>query len=81
LDEEEAVHVRELYRRYAAGASLGQLCRYLMDAHVRTAAGNQVWRNKTVRQLLMNTVYKGQAAYGKRVQRHAPEDFGKKYII
>ncbi len=64
--ETEAQVVRVLFTRYAAGgSSLTDLCRWLNCEGVPTPGKAREWHISTLRYLLANPVYKGQAWYGR----------------
>jgi site-specific DNA recombinase len=66
VDPVAAVIVQELFAAYAAGGvTLHGLAAQLTARRVPTPTGKPVWRATTVRQLLTNPAYKGQAASGR----------------
>jgi site-specific DNA recombinase len=66
IDEAQAQVVREIFDRYArAGASVGQIARWLTERGVATRTGAAVWSQSTIWGMLRNPAYAGQAAYGK----------------
>jgi site-specific DNA recombinase len=66
VDPVAAVVVQELFAAYAAGAvTLHGLAAQLTARSVPTPTGKPVWRATTVRQLLTNPAYKGQATSGR----------------
>jgi site-specific DNA recombinase len=66
LDPVAAVVVQELFAAYAAGGvTLHGLAAQLTTRRVPTPTGKPVWRATTVRQLLTNPAYKGEAASGR----------------
>src|SRR5262245_6608995 len=66
VDPVAAVVVQELFAAYAAGGvTLHGLAAQLTARSVPTPTGKPVWRATTVRQLLTNPAYKGQAASGR----------------
>jgi site-specific DNA recombinase len=66
LDPVAAVIVQELFAAYAAGGvTLHALAAQLTARGVPTPTGKPVWRSTTIRQLLINPAYKGQAASGR----------------
>ncbi|MCC5648060.1 recombinase family protein, partial [Nostoc sp. CHAB 5824] len=67
--EEQAKWVREMYRAYLSGKSLRGICRLLSENHVFAPRGGKVWVPISVKALLSNTVYKGQAVYGRHARR------------
>jgi hypothetical protein len=66
LDPVAAVVVQDLFAAYAAGGvSLHGLAAQLTARRVPTPTGKPIWRPTTVRQLLTNPAYKGEAASGR----------------
>jgi site-specific DNA recombinase len=66
LDPVAAVVVQELFAAYAAGGvTLHGLAAQLTARGVPTPTGKPVWRATTIRQLLTNPAYKGEAASGR----------------
>lgn len=56
IDEDEASDVRQIFKEFLAGASLGQIARDLSDSGRRTRAEAR-WHTSTVRRVLMNPLY------------------------
>jgi site-specific DNA recombinase len=90
--EEEARMVRQIFEwigqdRY----SIGEVCRRLKKAGIRTRTGKTTWDRTTVWGMLKNPAYKGEAAFGKtridsrkpllRTQRGKPEHPRRNYSI
>src|SRR5512132_2682606 len=66
VDSVAAVVVQELFAAYAAGGvTLHALAAQLTSRGVPTPTGRPVWRSTTIRNLLTNPAYKGQAASGR----------------
>lgn len=61
INQKEAQTVREIYRLYLAGLSLYMIARQLTAQGIPTPCGNSVWCVSTVRSILMNEKYKGDA--------------------
>ena len=61
IDEDEAPTVRRIFARYLMGQSVGQICRDLTADGCRTARGNTEWSDHTVRHILQNEKYIGDA--------------------
>ena len=61
INPKEAETVREIYRLYIAGLSCYAVARRLTALKIPTPCGNPVWRTSTVRSILMNEKYKGDA--------------------
>ena len=71
IDPVAAVVVQELFAAYAAGGvTLHALAARLTRRRVPTPTGKSVWRPTTIRNLLTNPAYKGQAASG-RLRTHS----------
>src|SRR5215218_7130117 len=84
IDPVAAVVVSELFAAYAAGGvTLHTLAAQLTARGVPTPTGRPIWRPKTIRNLLTNPAYKGQAASGRlrttpaRQRKSALEPIGK----
>lgn len=69
--EEEAAIVRDIYAWYIRGESLGRIADRLNANGVKTPAGKGNWTPGTVRRILSNEKYKGDA----RLQKTYVEDF------
>ena len=69
--EEEAAIVRDIYARYLQGESLGRIADRLNGEGIKTPAGKERWTPGTVRRILSNEKYKGDA----RLQKTYVEDF------
>ncbi len=61
IDEEEAPTVRRIFARYLMGQSVGQICRDLTADGCKTARGGTRWSDHTVRHILQNEKYMGDA--------------------
>ena len=61
IDEEEAPTVRRIFARYLMGQSVGQICRDLTADGCKTARRNAEWSDHTVRHILQNEKYMGDA--------------------
>ena len=61
IDEKEAPTVRRIFARYLMGQSVGQICRDLMADGCKTARGGTQWSDHTVRHILQNEKYMGDA--------------------
>lgn len=64
IHEPEAVVVRRIMRDLIAGVSMSQLCVDLNTEGVPTMRGGR-WAHATIRYIINNPVYWGQAAYGR----------------
>ncbi len=62
---EEAEIIREIYERYLSGESLYGIKCYLEEKEIPTPAGCSVWRQETIRSILSNEKYKGDAIINK----------------
>jgi len=61
IDETEAPTIRRIFARYLMGQSVGQICRDLTAEGFKTARGNTQWSDHTVRHILQNEKYMGDA--------------------
>jgi site-specific DNA recombinase len=83
LDRVAAAVVQDLFAAYAAGVTLHTLAAQLTARGVPTPTGKPIWRPTTIRGLLTNPAYKGQAASGRlrtapaRQRKSALEPIGK----
>ena len=67
-DPDDVATVREMFRRYAAGASLRELADWLIAKGIRRgkkAEREYKWTPTTISEMLRNDAYLGVAAYGK----------------
>lgn len=62
---EEAEVIREIYEQYLSGESLYGIKCYLEAKEIPTPAGCSVWRQETIRSILSNEKYKGDAIINK----------------
>ena len=66
IDEAKAPVVREIFRRYAHKAqTLAAIADWLNDTGTPTTTPGKAWHPSTVRGMLVNPAYRGQAAFGK----------------
>lgn len=61
VDEEEAIVIRRIYREYLEGKSLIQIGRGLEADAILTGAGKERWRPETIKKMLSNEKYIGDA--------------------
>lgn len=61
IDETEAVIIRRIYREYLEGKSLIQIGRGLEADGILTGAGKEHWRPETIKKMLSNEKYIGDA--------------------
>lgn len=59
--ESEAKIVRNIYQMYLGGATIRQICKTLMEQGILTPRGNKTWAVSTVKSILSNEKYKGDA--------------------
>jgi site-specific DNA recombinase len=58
--------VREIFRRYAhEGQTLAAIADWLNDTATPTTTPGKAWHPSTVRGMLVNPAYRGEAAFGK----------------
>ena len=62
---DEAEIIREIYEQYLSGESLYGIKCYLEAKEIPTPAGCSVWRQETIRSILSNEKYKGDAIINK----------------
>lgn len=65
IDPEQAEIVRRIYNRFLSGDSLETIASVLNVDHVPTPSGNGVWMRSTIRSILTNEKYKGDAILNK----------------
>ncbi len=67
IDEQEAAIVRRIFTEYLAGKGLQAIGKGLKADGIVTATGNTVWHETTIRQMLQNEKYAGDALLQKTV--------------
>lgn len=67
IDPEEAEVVKRIYREYLEGKSYYEIGKRLTADGIKTAAGNDYWLASTLRKILMNEKYMGDALLQKTV--------------
>jgi site-specific DNA recombinase len=65
LVEGQAFWVRTIFSKYAQGASLRDVARHLYDNGISAPKGGACWCPKSLRNMILNTVYKGVGTYCK----------------
>lgn len=65
IDPEEAAVVRRIFARCLMGQSFQQICESLMAEGVKTARGDEKWYGSTVKSILQNEKYVGDAVLQK----------------
>ena len=66
IDEARAPVVREIFRRYAhEGQTLAAIADWLNETATPTTTPGKAWHPSTVRGMLVNPAYRGEAAFGK----------------
>lgn len=63
--EGEAKIIREIYDKYLEGDSIRKIADYLNDTQIKTPTGKKVWYYGTVKSILSNEKYKGDALINK----------------
>lgn len=61
VNEEQAVIVRKIYGLFLQGRSPYAIAKILMDAKIPSPGGKNTWANSTVKSILTNEKYKGDA--------------------
>jgi len=69
VEPTEAPWVEKIFRDYAGGCSLRQLCRDLEEAAVPTPRRGRHWSPATLTSILDNSVYYGKAVFGRHERR------------
>ena len=65
IDPDEAAVVRRVFARYLMGQSFQQICDGLMADDIKTASGSDKWYGSTVKSILQNEKYIGDAVLQK----------------
>ena len=65
IDPEQAAIVRLIYEKFLAGDSYSTIAQYLMEDGIQTPAGKEKWSESTIRSILSNERYKGDAVINK----------------
>ena len=65
IEPEEAEVVKRIYREYLEGASLLQIGKGLEADGILTGAGKKKWRPETIKKILQNEKYIGDALLAK----------------
>lgn len=65
IDPEQAAIVRLIYEKFLAGDSYSTITKYLMENGILTPAGKEKWCETTIRSILSNERYKGDAVINK----------------
>ena len=77
IDPVQSEHVKHIFQWVAEGSySLAEVARRLAEQAIVTAKGNAKWDRSTIRGILLNPAYYGQAIYGK--ERLMPRKPGKR---
>jgi DNA invertase Pin-like site-specific DNA recombinase len=75
--ESEAKIVREMYQMYLRGMTIRQIAKSLTEQRIPTPSGKEVWSVSTVKSILTNEKYKGEAL----LQKTFCEDFLTKKMV
>lgn len=65
IDPEQAAVVKLIYERFLAGDSFGGIAAYLAERNILSPCGKEVWGNGTIKSILSNEKYKGDAILNK----------------
>lgn len=72
IDEEKAPIVQEIFEKYANGATMADIIRYLNEKQIKTSQGNEFNKN-SIRKILLNRKYIGIYSYeGKETENGIP---------
>ena len=69
IDEEEAKIVRKIYELFLAGRSYTAIAKHLTNLSIPTPAGKEIWQASTIRSILTNEKYTGDAVLQKTFKR------------
>lgn len=61
IDKENAEWVRVIFKKYTEGITPAEICEFLEENHVKTGCGNKKWSSASVRCILRNEKYVGDA--------------------
>lgn len=61
INKNEAAIVREIYRLFLAGLTFHSIAKHLTEKGIKTPAGKDKWHGTTVKSILTNEKYKGDA--------------------
>ncbi|MGN0491695.1 recombinase family protein [Ruminococcus sp.] len=65
IDKEEAITVKRIYNSYLSGDSLGYIAKSLENDNIKSPAGKDNWTTGTIRSILTNEKYIGDALLNK----------------
>lgn len=65
IDAEEAVIIKRIYNSYLSGDSLGCIAKSLESDNIKSPAGKDIWTTGTIRSILTNEKYIGDALLNK----------------
>ena len=65
IDPEQAKIIKQIYERFLAGDSLGGIIDYLAERNIPSPGGKEKWTYSTIRSVLSNERYKGDAVINK----------------
>ncbi|MBR5947857.1 MAG: recombinase family protein, partial [Clostridia bacterium] len=65
IDPEQAAVVKLIYERFLVGDSFGGIAAYLAERNIPSPCGKEVWGNGTIKSILSNEKYKGDAILNK----------------
>lgn len=67
VNKEQAKIVKLIYRLYLSGYTYHSIAKELTERKIPTPAGCKIWRANTIRSILMNEKYKGDALLQKKI--------------
>lgn len=70
VNQEEAKTVRLIYRLYFLGANFNGICEYLKNCSILSPCGKEKWDSATIKHILTNEKYKGDALLQKTYKAH-----------
>lgn len=70
INQEEAKTVMLIYRLYFLGANFNGICEYLKNCSILSPCGKEKWDSATIKHILTNEKYKGDALLQKTYKAH-----------
>lgn len=79
IDEDVRPIIEQLFARAANGHTLRSLGKWIEDQGIACTSGGAIWYASTVRNILQNTIYMGQAKYKRTTTTQDKKRIGKEY--
>lgn len=65
IDKEKKINVEKIFKYFLEGQSILYVAKMLKNEGIKTPRGKEVWDNNTIKHLIENTYYIGDAKFGK----------------